>query len=285
LNGITAPSTLLGNDGDFYINTATNMIYGPKSFGIWPIGVSIVGPQGIQGVAGTNGTNGVTALVKTTAEAVGVNCTYGGTKVETGLDANNNGILDSGEINGSQTTYVCNGAGAGGGSVQFSNMQVYSTPGTYSWTCPIGVNKIMVELWGGGAGASSSGRQGGGYGKSLISVSPNTTYSLIVGNGGAMGQLCGGSVQAWKGGNSSFDNIFAHGGNGMGGACCGWGNCNVNDGLSNATFNIGGGGGIGAEGGQSFGGNNAPSGSNGRFPGGGAGSGAAGANGMVVIYY
>ena len=106
------------------------------------------GIQGLTGPTGANGTNGITALVKTTAEAAGVNCTYGGTKVETGLDVNNNGILEAGEINGTQTTYVCNGAGAGGGSVQFSNMQVYSTPGTYSWTCPVGVTKVLLELWG-----------------------------------------------------------------------------------------------------------------------------------------
>lgn len=65
-----------------------------------------VGPQGIQGVAGTNGLN---SLIKTTIEPAGANCATGGTKVETGLDSNNNGVLDLGEINGAQTTYVCNG--------------------------------------------------------------------------------------------------------------------------------------------------------------------------------
>jgi hypothetical protein len=72
-----------------------------------PVGAT--GPQGIQGVAGTNGTNGLNALVKTTVEPAGANCVAGGTKVETGLDANNNGILDLAEINAAQTTFVCNG--------------------------------------------------------------------------------------------------------------------------------------------------------------------------------
>jgi len=62
INGNAAPPNVQGNDGDFYINTATNMIYGPKANGIWPSGVSLVGPQGPaggpagpQGIAGTNG--------------------------------------------------------------------------------------------------------------------------------------------------------------------------------------------------------------------------------------
>ena len=78
LNGIIAPSTLLGNDGDFYINTATNMIYGPKSFGIWPTGVSIVGPQGIQGVAGATGPQGIQGLPGPSG-ASGTNGTNGAT--------------------------------------------------------------------------------------------------------------------------------------------------------------------------------------------------------------
>ena len=73
------------------------------------------GPQGIQGLtgaigaAGSNGLNGQNALVKTILEAPGPNCTTGGIKVESGLDANNNGILDAAEVNALLTTYVCNG--------------------------------------------------------------------------------------------------------------------------------------------------------------------------------
>ncbi len=68
------------------------------------------GTQGIQGVAGTNGTNGKNTLVKTTTESAGVNCATGGTKVEVGLDANSNGVLDAGEVNATLTKYICNGA-------------------------------------------------------------------------------------------------------------------------------------------------------------------------------
>lgn len=76
-----------------------------------------VGPQGIPGIAGTNGLN---ALIKTTVEPAGANCATGGTKIETGLDSNNNGVLDAGEVVAAQTTYVCNGAG---GAIPNGNAQ------------------------------------------------------------------------------------------------------------------------------------------------------------------
>jgi chitodextrinase len=57
--GTVAPAAGTGNDGDFYINTATNMLYGPKAAGAWPAGVSLVGPQG---PAGSGSGSGVTAI-------------------------------------------------------------------------------------------------------------------------------------------------------------------------------------------------------------------------------
>jgi len=255
-----------------------------------PIGLT--GPAGVagpQGVAGANGTNGLNALVKTTVEPAGANCAAGGTKVETGLDANNNGVLDLAEINAAQTTYVCNGSGAGGGNVQFSNMQVYSTPGTYTWTCPVGVTKVMVELWGGGGGGTNAGGQGGGYGKEIVAVTQGTTYTVLVGVGGCYYTCNGTWSAASPGGNSSFNGIYANGGSGINaGTCTG----NTNNGTSNASFNITGGGGATnayVSGGASFGIAGVPGGSNGRSPGGGAGQPTSnypcGGNGRVVIYY
>ena len=59
-----------------------------------------------------DGTDGKTTLTRTTKEAAGANCKYGGTKFETGIDANNNGTLDDNEVTTTQTKYVCDGAGA-----------------------------------------------------------------------------------------------------------------------------------------------------------------------------
>ena len=66
LNGNVVPSNLQGTNGDFYINTSTNTIYGPKANGSWPSGVSMVGPagatgpQGAQGIQGSTGAAGAT---------------------------------------------------------------------------------------------------------------------------------------------------------------------------------------------------------------------------------
>ena len=59
LNGTGAPSGATGNNGDFYIDTATNKLYGPKSAGAWPgSGTSLVGPQGTVGPQGPQGEPG-----------------------------------------------------------------------------------------------------------------------------------------------------------------------------------------------------------------------------------
>lgn len=55
-----------------------------------------------------NGQNSINSLVKTTSEAAGTNCTSGGIRLNTGLDLNSNGSLDSSEI--TSTSYVCNGS-------------------------------------------------------------------------------------------------------------------------------------------------------------------------------
>jgi hypothetical protein len=43
LNGITPPSNDIGVNGDFYLNTNTYFIYGPKAAGVWGTATSIVG--------------------------------------------------------------------------------------------------------------------------------------------------------------------------------------------------------------------------------------------------
>ncbi|WP_187434665.1 hypothetical protein [Bradyrhizobium cytisi] len=47
-----------GVDGDFWINTTTHFIFGPKAAGVWPAGTSLVGPQGVAGPQGPQGPQG-----------------------------------------------------------------------------------------------------------------------------------------------------------------------------------------------------------------------------------
>ena len=67
LNGKGAPSNTLGINGDFYIDTRSLLISGPKVNGKWPTGRSL---QGANGVNGIDGKNGAAAKNVTTASNV-----------------------------------------------------------------------------------------------------------------------------------------------------------------------------------------------------------------------
>jgi hypothetical protein len=54
LNGIVDP-TFEGVSGDFYINTTSNEIFGPKSGSNWGAGTSVIGPEGPEGPIGLTG--------------------------------------------------------------------------------------------------------------------------------------------------------------------------------------------------------------------------------------
>ena len=57
LNGTVDPSTE-GLDNDVYINTATNKVFGPKTAGVWPAGVSLKGAAVVDAnLSATNKTN------------------------------------------------------------------------------------------------------------------------------------------------------------------------------------------------------------------------------------
>jgi hypothetical protein len=58
LSGTSAPGAGVGANGDFFINTAASIIYGPKAGGTWPVGVSLIGPAGATGATGATGPAG-----------------------------------------------------------------------------------------------------------------------------------------------------------------------------------------------------------------------------------
>lgn len=63
--------------------------------------------NGGMGNAGTPGATGKQSLISVTTEPAGANCSAGGQKIEHGVDDDNNGTLEAGEVDG--TAYVCNG--------------------------------------------------------------------------------------------------------------------------------------------------------------------------------
>ncbi len=84
LYGTAAPTTE-GVNGDFYIRTTTNFIYGPKAAGSWPAGTSLVGATGTNGTNGTNGSNGTSypalSVAVKTADYTLVNADFAGNVV------------------------------------------------------------------------------------------------------------------------------------------------------------------------------------------------------------
>jgi hypothetical protein len=117
LYGTTNPANnTTGVDGNFYINTASYTIFGPRAAGVWPAGVSLIGsdgaagaagatgPQGPAGAAGTNGTNGQGVPTGgTTGQILAKNSS---TNYDTGwINAPAGGSTDSGSSNFSYNFY------------------------------------------------------------------------------------------------------------------------------------------------------------------------------------
>ena len=66
--------------------------------------------------------------------------------------------------------------------------QIFSTSGSFNWTCPAGVTSVTAECVGAGgrggaavSGQKGSGGGGGAYARSVLTVVPGTVYGLIVG--------------------------------------------------------------------------------------------------------
>jgi hypothetical protein len=179
---------------------------------------------------------------------------------------------------------------------------LYSTPGTYSWTCPAGVTSVsVVAIGGGGAGGyaigfpgnatprSPGGGGGGGLGwKNNIAVSAGTVYTVVVGAGGTSSGSAGansyfiststvagfGGAGGHNGWNSNYSGsaVAAQGGSyvGDGGGAGGTG---AAGGSTYSTTTSGAAGAGGGAGGYSGAGGNGSSSSTGSAGSGGAGGG------------
>ncbi|NJK89531.1 MAG: hypothetical protein HC923_09100 [Myxococcales bacterium] len=84
---------------------------------------------------GANGAPGSTgSAVRINPEPSGANCPLGGTRIQTGRDANGNGSLEDGEVSG--TSYVCDGRA----TVTLLDVELIA-PGT---DCPQGGRRILI---------------------------------------------------------------------------------------------------------------------------------------------
>jgi hypothetical protein len=224
LSGTTAPLSNQGNNGDYYLNTTTNILYGPKTSSGWGSGTILTGqgpqgpagptgPQGAAGPTGATGPQGPAGAVGPTGPqgstgAIGLtgatgpqgpagtngNTILNGTTVPTSTQGNNGDFYINTTTNIIYGPKTASGWGSGttlsasssGGSLTNTSFQVFDASGTF--TVPAGITKIMVECWGagGGAGSISGFARGGdgGYGKSIFTVIPGSSYPVSIGLGG-----------------------------------------------------------------------------------------------------
>jgi hypothetical protein len=86
--------------------------------------------------------------------------------------------------------------------------------GTFNWTCPTGVTKVMVSVIAGGGGASNGSGYGGTGGTAIgiYTVTPGTVYAVTVGAGGT-GSAAGNGT---SGSSSSFSSLATATGGGPG---------------------------------------------------------------------
>ena len=119
---------------------------------------------------------------------------------------------------------------------------VATSTGTFQWTAPDGVTSVCAVCVGGGGGGGSTGDGTGGGGggglgwKNNIAVTPGTTYTVIVGAGGAAGSGNGGqsyfiasTLVAGNGGLGGSSGSSGVGGAGGGYVGDGGGNGGVGD--------------------------------------------------------
>jgi hypothetical protein len=165
-NGTADPTSSTGVDGDFYINTATNMLFGPKASGAWPTGVSLVGPTGAtgaQGIQGLTGDQGIQGLMGATGPAPS----------GTGIVTVSSGTLQTpGELTGDVTT---SGAGLATSIATGAVTSDKLLDGTIA-TADVADAAITDAKINGVAGSKVSGN--------ITGNAANVTGTVVVANGG-----------------------------------------------------------------------------------------------------
>ena len=199
---------LTGNVNSTGVSTFKNTVVGGATTELVVDGdVSIVGSIGISSDVSISGDVNISnSLVASTVETFDVN-----TNTLEATDASVSTLDVGGGINPGSNLYV-EGTSVVSDSISigssapspedtrffaanFSDEEVFTTPGTYTWTAPVGVTSVSVVCVGGGGGgvrvpyssSRTSGAGGGGLAwKNNILVTPGQSYTVVVGSGGTV---------------------------------------------------------------------------------------------------
>ncbi|MBS1117789.1 MAG: hypothetical protein H6Q90_17 [Deltaproteobacteria bacterium] len=146
----------------------------PQVIGAFFLGLAAaVACTGDPGPSGPSGDAGAKALAETSVEPAGPNCPDGGIKIEVGVDANGNGVLDPSEVPASGTSYVCNGSG--------KNSLVTTSAEAAGANCPFGGTKIEAGLDANNNGTLDADEVEAGATNYVCNFGPNGTISPSTG--------------------------------------------------------------------------------------------------------
>ena len=191
LNGKGAPSNALGINGDFYIDTRSLLISGPKTNGKWPSSRSL---QGANGVNGIDGKNGSAAKNVTTASTVAGPVGPQGERGEKGVEgaAGTSGSAGAAGVPGATGAIGPAGSTGPAGS---------GSPGANGTNGTNGTN----------GGAGSTGLTGARGETGTVGPSEVTVGTIAFSNiSGAVGSSSAGNLSGLKAGKSYLIRFLIH---------------------------------------------------------------------------
>ena len=194
LNGKGAPSNTLGINGDFYIDTRSLLISGPKTNGKWPSSRSMQGANGTNGIDGKNGTS---AKNVSTASTVAGPAGPQGERGEKGIDgsAGTNGGAGADGLPGASGAQGPAGATGPAGSGASGAQGLAGATGARGETGTVGTN-----------GAAGARGETGTVGPSEVTVGTLTFTNIS----GSVGSSSAANLTGLKAGKSYLVRLMIH---------------------------------------------------------------------------
>ena len=196
LNGKGAPSNTLGINGDFYIDTRSLLISGPKTKGKWPVARSLQGASGTNGTDGTDGRNGTDAKNISTASSVAGPAGPQGERGEKGIDG-------SAGANGSAGIDGLPGATGAQGPTGPAGSGATGAQGPAGATGPAGSGATGAQ---GLEGATGARGETGTVGPSEVTVGTLTFTNIS----GSVGSSSAANLTGLKAGKSYLVRLMIH---------------------------------------------------------------------------
>lgn len=203
LNGKGVPANSAGINGDFYIDTRSLLLYGPKTKGKWSSPQNLQGPIGASGVSGSDGKNGSDGKVSNASSVTGA----------AGLPGVAGPSGPSGPSGPAGATGPAGAAGSGGGTPGPTGATGASgAAGSVGPTGPTG-STGTTGLTGPPGTTGAAGETGTAGSAGISGVSKAITGTFTIGDiSGIIGSSNFGSVSGFKA-NKSYVvrfNVFAY---------------------------------------------------------------------------